>query len=320
MINATPSMLDLMQGMSVTHLRFTVRTLDTIRLDGQPGSAIRGLLYNVLSERFCPHDNFVDHHTTCPVCWLMAQEDPNHIRGKDLPRPIVIRPPKAQVYKKGESFQIEIGLIGESSKLFSFIVSAAIEMGNYGLGKGRGRFELIQIEEFNPIWNATRLLNQDGKILTPRLQVTALQIHSEMPEVVNKVTINLITPTRLIYNKKLMKIPNPTVFIGRLLERTQSFACYYAQTPGDQVAWKQLSYDLIQKAATWNVIQDKTEWVEAFSGSRRHDGVTPISGLVGKFTMTGDLTAIYPWLLWGQSLHVGKNAVKGNGWYTLTCS
>jgi hypothetical protein len=35
------------------------------------------------------------------------------------------------------------------------------------------------------------------------------------------------------------------------------------------------------------------------------------------FRWEGDVTRLRPWLLWGQSLHVGKDAVKGNGWYQV---
>jgi hypothetical protein len=30
-----------------------------------------------------------------------------------------------------------------------------------------------------------------------------------------------------------------------------------------------------------------------------------------------DWSPFWPWLVWGQFVHVGKDAVKGNGWYEI---
>ena len=44
---------------------------------------------------------------------------------------------------------------------------------------------------------------------------------------------------------------------------------------------------------------------------------TPIGGLVGQVTLAGDLAPLRELLVWGSLIHVGKNAVKGDGWYMI---
>lgn len=57
--------------------------------------------------------------------------------------------------------------------------------------------------------------------------------------------------------------------------------------------------------------------MEGASGSRRRGNATEIGGTLGHVTWQGNLTPLLPWLYWGQSLHVGKDAVKGDGWYRI---
>ena len=44
---------------------------------------------------------------------------------------------------------------------------------------------------------------------------------------------------------------------------------------------------------------------------------TEISGLIGRVRWEGEVAPLLPWLLWGSVLHVGKNAVKGSGYYRV---
>jgi hypothetical protein len=42
-----------------------------------------------------------------------------------------------------------------------------------------------------------------------------------------------------------------------------------------------------------------------------------LGGVVGTWTLRGDLAPLLPWLWLGQWLHAGKNATMGMGRYTL---
>jgi hypothetical protein len=53
--------------------------------------------------------------------------------------------------------------------------------------------------------------------------------------------------------------------------------------------------------------------------SQRKGGPTHLGGLVGDVILWApDWQLLLPYLLWGESIQVGKNVVKGCGWYTLT--
>jgi len=107
--------------------------------------------------------------------------------------------------------------------------------------------------------------------------------------------------------------PEFRVLIQRLLERISTLAREYGGGAFDE----HLKYHLVGEASEVELVRDGTRWVDLESYSTRKRGTTPIGGLVGEATYEGDLTPFLPWLIWGQFTHVGKNAVKGDGWYEL---
>jgi hypothetical protein len=64
--------------------------------------------------------------------------------------------------------------------------------------------------------------------------------------------------------------------------------------------------------------EDRTQWIELRSGSRRTGRMTPISGFCGEATYEGDLSPFLSWLLWGQCIQIGKDTTKGNGMYEVS--
>jgi len=313
----------LMHGLTVQHYRFTVRAQEAIILEDQPGSALRGALYQALSERFCSEPGSVitpDHKQRCPVCWLLALEDDQAERGRDLPRPLTVEPPEARVYHRGETLRFGFTLIGKAQNLFPYLARAIQRMGELGVGRGRGRFQLLMISEHNPLLDAERDLMSGNFVQQPTLAVTPARIAEQAAASLHdRITVEFRTPLRLIANGKLLKTPEPGYFIQRLLERCQTIATYYAETdaPPLREDWQAAAQALQATAGTLAIGYDDTQWADHWSGSKRQGRKTPIGGLVGVVRWEGDVTSLRPWLLWGQSLHVGKDAVKGNGWYQV---
>ena len=311
-----------MRGLSASHLVFEVQVQSAVVLEGQPGSAIRGALYGVLADNFCtapdgPHTRF--HAENCPVCWLLALEDADNARGRNLPRPITIQPPEPRMYRTGEVFRFGVTLIGNAQGLFPYVARAVERAGRVGIGRGRGEYRLKAIYEYSPLLDVSRQLNDQTTMRRPTLQVTQARVLEATEGEHDRILIDLRSPTRLISDEKLVRSPDAKIFMARLLERCQQLATVYGDHAGTVEAdeWRTLHQDMMKQAAEWKTTFDETQWFEAFSGSRRTNTVTPISGLMGRFRWEGDLTDACPWLMWGQSIHVGKSAVKGNGWYSV---
>ncbi len=311
-------------GFTVQHLRFAVRPTESIVFADQSGSPLRGALYQAMSENFCTEPFVIkqsEHHaTTCPTCWLLNAENPDSKRGNQTARPITVEPPAIKAYRKGEIFDFGFSFIGKAQNFIPYVARAVQRMGQIGIGKGRGRFELVTITEYNPLYDAHRDLMKKWVVQPPTLQITPAQIGDQLKDLSpDKIVIQLITPMTLIQNERMVKAPDPAVFISRLIERIQALTESYAETttPAPRDDWMVLAESLKAHAQTIRITYDETQWAEARSGSVRQSTYTNIGGIIGRFRWEGDLSPLLPWILWGQSLHVGKNAVKGNGWYRV---
>jgi len=72
-----------------------------------------------------------------------------------------------------------------------------------------------------------------------------------------------------------------------------------------------------EQAEKIKTVADSTRWVESSRYSRRREVTHDLSGFVGEVSFEGDLAPFIPYLKLGKYVHVGKNAVFGNGWYRI---
>lgn len=312
------------------HLRFTATVTAPLELDQQSGAAIRGALTSALWERFCtnkaaPTCAACPLVRVCPVATLVAplRED-DQPGGDQRPRPYVIRPPLigAHAYAPGESLSFELGLIGSAAQLFPYVVMAAQGLAQSGLGKRvavnnhrRGTIAVTAIDAIHPLSGAAQTLYRADQpiVQMPGLPVTAEEVATwagRLPT--DHMTLQLNTPLRLTDDGQLVRRLTLRPLIQRLMRRLDDLSRSYGAGP--------LAIDfraLLDQANTIHVIDDRTRWVDLASYSSRQRKLTPIGGLVGAITFAGDLAALRELLVWGSLIHVGKNAVKGDGWYTI---
>ena len=232
---------------------------------------------------------------------------------------------KARRYEPGQQLLFGITLFGRIVELFPYIVMATQSMEAQGVGRKlrennlqRGRFHVKYIESYNPMNGQSQKVYQAGKpcVDAPTFSVTASDVAeraSALPT--DKVTLNFLTPTRISLHEKPIHHAAFLPIIQRLLERLTALEQVYGvqegQSPADN--WR----DLVQLAAEVSCLADGTAWEELSSYSSRTKSKSPIGGFQGSATFAGDLTPFRELLVWGELIHVGKNAVKGNGWYKI---
>ena len=139
----------------------------------------------------------------------------------------------------------------------------------------------------------------------------------------DQITLHFLTPTRLTVGGHLAMRPDFLVLALRLAERLEQLELAYAgceaiqmdqaERPGE-VRYQQVK----QLAASCEMLEDQTQWVEVQSYSSRQQRLTPIGGFVGRARFGAMHSLLLQELLvWGEVLHVGKNSVKGDGWYQI---
>ena len=103
--------------------------------------------------------------------------------------------------------------------------------------------------------------------------------------------------------------------IARLLERLTLLEQEYGQ--GDEQSPSQHWQELVSLAGQVMCTDDQTYWEDVGSYSRRTHYITQIGGIRGSATFAGNVAPFLELLVWGELVHIGKNAVKGSGWYRL---
>lgn len=314
----------LMQDFRATHLVFLCEAIDPIKLGAQPGTAIRGALYHALIRMFSPKEP-VPGVPLDPVRALLAAEDENNARGKDVPRAFSVEPPAAYTEVEAKHrFSFGVSLFGSADALMPYVFRAVPEMGRTGIGAKRGKFRLIRISEINPLNDTSRVIMHHQRIYEPHLQVTHRRVLEEARmRRADEVTLKFITPMRLIESGSLVRTPKLGPLLLRLIERAQSMNDYYSPQPESipprehwKSEWTRMG-DLGDQIDQTGTLLDSTEWVDIESYSRSHGRATPIGGFVGQARWRIDSREVLIWLLWGQSLHIGKNVAKGDGYFRV---
>ncbi len=312
------------------HLEFTATALSPVELDDQAGASIRGAVVGGLWEKFCanqaaPTCADCPLIAVCPVAELVApMRADGESGGEQRPRPYVIQPPRggSREYAPGASLSFGLSLIGPAARLFPYVFMAAREIEQTGLGRRlpanggrRGALQIAQIAALNPLSGARQALYQHGQpqVHTPGLPIDVADVQraaTALPS--DQLTLQFRTPLRLIAGDRLVHRFDPRPFFARLAWRLDQLAIAYGG--GAPLVGR----DGVEPLATCvQVAHDHTRWVDVVSYSTRTRGKTPIGGLVGSVTLVGDLAPLRELLVWGSLVHVGKNAVKGDGWYAI---
>jgi hypothetical protein len=247
--------------------------------------------------------------------------------GAQRPRPYTVRPPLGpRRFAPGDQFSFGLTLIGQAAQLFPYVVMAAQGIEASGLGRKiaaasyrRGMLQIDAITAVDPLTDARVPLYTRGcpQVQAPGLPVDAQAVAAYAATLpADRLTLCLQTPLRLTEKRDgathLVHRFDPRPFFARLLWRLDQLAQAYGDGPPTDDR-----HALLAQAEHIRVIDDQTRWVDVVSYSSRTHARTPIGGLVGAVTLEGDLAALRELLVWGSLVHVGKNAVKGDGWYTI---
>lgn len=328
---AVPHALAGMEGLRVYHVEFALRAQEPLGFGPQPGAQLRGALYNALSALACPID--APPHPRgkpdeCPVCYLLAREEAGAERGRDVPRPLIIQPPLGlRDVQAGEQMAFGLKLVGQrAGAALPLLVQAAEQAAAEGFGQGRGQAVLEGLRAASASGGWVALNDPHELVRDDRFALSAdWVLHRAAQMNASRVKVRFLTPLTLVERGQEQRVPMLGPLIRRIHERCQTLADYYADGPLDEPAlrhemWRERYLRLGELADATEMMRCETRWVDVRSGSAVKGHWTPISGLVGEAEWRGRLGSLLPWLVWGELLHVGKNATKGGGWLRVIAS
>ena len=303
--------------------RFYLQPLEKIYLPRYKGSALRGGFGNIFKKTVCMNSvwecNKCLLQEKCVYSYIFETPLPQNLLEKSKfklkrpPHPYVLEPPISSKieYNHDDELAFNLILIGRGIEYLPYFVFVFEELGKKGLGKGRGKYELVRVdnEEGEKIY-------ESGK-LSDNFQVKSFQDiinECDIPESKNyqQVKINFLTPVRIILGGELTTKLDFNIFITNLLRRISWLSIVHDD--------EELEFDYKRFIANTDGIKTITrnvEWYEWERYSSRQDTRMKLGGFVGNITFEGDLKEFLPFIKLGEYIHIGKQTSFGLGKYEI---
>lgn len=311
-----------LEKMKISRLSFIMEAGQRATLPPFLGSTLRGTFGYALKEVGCPsrceEPKSCEQPRSCAYAYCFETPIPPNAarmkRQQHAPHPLWFEVDRhsQREWQVHDQLLASLVMVGHAVDLYPYIILALDEMGKRGFGHQRKTFRLLEIwdsfapEEQGPLWSGSLLRE-------PRI----LQAHQMVQEAFapTSVTIELMTPMRILEQKKLLRRISFRSFIRSLLSRFTSLQYFHCDTEVE------LDFrGLLHQAESVQCTHDglSLRQLERTSNRQQRAGV-PLDGMEGSITWQGDAVATWwPLLQIGQLLHTGKSAIMGLGQYRIT--
>ncbi len=302
--------------------RFEFQVTRPIRLPDYAGSMLRGAFGHALRQLACmtrqKECSGCPLTSTCPYPAIFAPLPPSdHALQKfsQIPVPYIIEPPDwgSVILETGDLLVFHLVLVGRALRDLPLIILAWRRALSRGVGAGDGTAELMRVMHCGGAEAASeREIHrpENGHIAA---HPQSINPHNTDDENMTCATLHFHTPLRLQKNGHALaaeKLDARTLLMA-LVRRASLLSEFHANGP--------LINDFSGLLTRCADIRDNTNlvWRDWSRYSSRQQQKMSLGGVVGTWTLAGNLTPLAPFLRLGEWLHVGKEAAFGLGRYTL---
>ena len=219
----------------------------------------------------------------------------------------------------GDSFSFDLILIGQAIEYFPYFLVTFRELGDQGIGLGRGRYRIARVSQLNEDGHdvAEVYSGRDTVVRPSPIRITYKDCCRLASERITRhslrITICFLTPTLLKADGKLVTRPEFHHLIKRLRDRINALAHFYCDDTLD-VDFKAFG----ERAEALRTVSCHVRWEDRDRRSWKTGITHEMGGFVGEVTYEGDIEEFLPLLVLGQYTHVGKYAVWGHGQYEVS--
>ncbi len=317
---------------------FEIRAENDVFLPEYKGSTFRGVFGHIFKDVMC-----ISHTGECSSCsfdkvcmFKKIFDSPPPANSQKLrnysavPHPYIIEPPLDQknFYKKDEIIKFSLILIGQAISLFPYFAYSFGLAGKKGIGRQKkGKFIITKI-----------INDKDGELLyyykNDELKSIddTYSIEDFIPE--NKsenfsVSLRFITPTRIMFNEKLVSEPEFHMYVRNALRRISNLNFFHCVNLNDKDSKKSTSNNdylpeleldfnhYIEKSMSVNS-KKSLKWYSLDRYSNRQKTHMKLSGFIGDLSFE-KVPFEYLWIIkLGELVHIGKNTTFGHGQYSIT--
>ncbi|MBI5142689.1 MAG: CRISPR system precrRNA processing endoribonuclease RAMP protein Cas6 [Nitrospirae bacterium] len=306
-----------MEGISYGSYEFTLAARERLVLPAYKGSTLRGGFGHAFRRVVCaPRKPVCDGcflKGSCVYSYVFETPPPSGSsmmrKYEAAPHPFVIEPSvdRRRQYEPGQELTFNLLLIGRAVEYLAYFIYAFSELGEIGIGKKLGKFELRSVTSGGiMVYDAEtrQVRNAEPRKLTLDLAAA--------PEIVSApmhLSVDFLTPTRIFYNKQLAATPEFHVLIRAILRRMSLL--HYFHCGGDPSGWD--FRGIIERAGAVEMKRNGTKWHDWERYSSRQDTRMTLGGFMGDVEYEGDIAPFLPLIRAGEALHVGKGTGFGLG-------
>lgn len=278
------------------------------------GSAWRGAFGTALKQTVC-----VVRNSPCQQCmlkqscaypYIFETPPPENATKMRLytaaPHPFVIHLSSNNQANPGE-FKLGLTLFGQGYRYLPYMIHAFSKAGKQGLGSRKQIFDLSRVDQITE--DSSVSIYQNSLLTQPAAPQT-----TRVPECPPSITIHLETPLRIKQdgkncNETRLSFPS---FFGSLLRRHSMLTYFHTDTP------LETNFSgLMQQARNIRLVDQQLSWHDWTRYSSRQQTKMNMGGLIGSFSLHGDLQNFWPYLWLGQWTHTGKGTSMGLGAYRI---
>ena len=232
---------------------------------------------------------------------------------KRPPHPYVLEPPNTSKieYNHNDELAFNLILIGRGIEYLPYFVFIFEELGKKGIGKGRGKYELLRVdnEEGGRIYEFGKL-SDNFKIKS--FQDIINEYNFAESKNYQQVKINFLTPVRVVLRGELTIKFDFKLFVTSLFRRISWLSIIHCN--------KELEFNYKGFISYANDIKTKEiniKWYDWERYSSKQDTRMKLGGFVGNITFEGDLKEFLPFIKLGEYIHIGKQTSFGLGKYEI---
>jgi len=335
------------EKITIGRFGFSLKPLEPILLPAYKGSTLRGGFGHAFKRVVCALKK-----NDCAECILKEKcvysyvfetpppSDTTIMRKyTSVPHPFIIEPPleTKRVYKPGDNIEFGLTLIGRAADYLPYFIYSFSELGNIGIGKGKGKYELKTVRDVSGKISGKDEIIYDSELKTVRdvsgkisgkdeiiYDSESKTLKSFNPGALSisfplltsphfHLSLLFLTPTRIVYDSHLTLDLEFHMLIRQLLRRLSLLSYFHCGIDTSDWNFK----GIIEKAEAVKVKERKLRWHDWEKYSARQDTKMKMGGFMGSITFEGDLKPFMPLIKAGEVLHVGKGTGFGLGRYGI---
>ncbi len=305
--------------------KFTLKSLEPIKLPYYSGFAFRGLFGNALRKTVCV---LKSSDTTCDKCILVdkciysiifespaTENIPHALKGtSNTPHPFIITPDRfdMQFEKVGSLNVLYLTLFGKAIEYLPFLIFSFERMGEIGIGKDRGKFVVKEVEQYVG-FDQLRVIYSRGDSEIKREDFRWTFDHFKALDFSgDTLTLKSVTPVRLKRDNRFVK--NDITLSDILFSLKRRFISLSTDYCTDSIQFPTI--EELSEGVRYTL--RSSSWLDLSRYSSRQDTTMKMGGVMFEATLNGNLKKIYPYLKLGEFLQIGKNVSFGLGKIVLS--